>query len=246
MLSQQRDQAVAHLTADRMSPREMRRALQREVVGFGRARGKDDLAAVSANEPRHLAARGFNRRLSAVAVDMTLAVRVTELLREVREHGFEDARIERGRGLVVEVNGRRVRPLRKGCGGRTHAALTELPRVFIRRYIAVHACRKWSISLSAVLQPRLTRIVEPAISGGAPIACSTWLGPTLPEEQAAPALTMTPSRSSAMTWVSAETPGSAIALVLGNLSARDPMITASGAVARTAASRSSRKCVTRS
>ncbi len=54
------------------------------------------------------------------------------------------------------------------------------------------------------------------MSGGDPIAASTWLGPTLPDEQAAPALTMTPSRSSAMTWVSAGVPGIAIAEVLGS------------------------------
>ena len=64
-----------------------------------------------------------------------------------------------------------------------------------------------------------------------PIAASTWLGPTLPEEQAAPALTMTPSRSSAMTWVSAATPGIAIAEVFGRRGAAAPSTTASGATA---------------
>ena len=78
---------------------------------------------------------------------------------------------------------------------------------------------KWSISAVVVDQPRLTRIVDCANSGPSPIAASTWLGPTLPDEQAAPALTITPSRSSAMTWVSAGTPGIAIAEVLGRRSA---------------------------
>ena len=72
------------------------------------------------------------------------------------------------------------------------------------------------MSSSVVLQPRLTRIVDDAISTGTPIAAKTWLGPTLPDEQAAPALTITPSRSSAMTWVSADIPGIAIAAVFGN------------------------------
>ena len=72
------------------------------------------------------------------------------------------------------------------------------------------------MSASVVDQPRLIRIVPAAISGGTPIAASTWLGPTLPEEQAAPALIMTPSRSSAITWVSADAPGIASAVVLGS------------------------------
>src|ERR1700724_492512 len=71
------------------------------------------------------------------------------------------------------------------------------------------------MSASDELQPRLTRIVDPARSEPTPIAASTWLGPTLLEEQAAPALTMTPSRSSPMTWLSAGRPGSSRADVLG-------------------------------
>ena len=63
----------------------------------------------------------------------------------------------------------------------------------------------------------------------APIAARTWLGPTLPDEQAAPALTMTPSRSSAMTWVSAAVPGIAIADVFGRRPITAPSTIASGA-----------------
>ena len=77
----------------------------------------------------------------------------------------------------------------------------------------------------------------PAISGGSPIAASTWLGPTLPDEQAAPALTMTPSRSSAMTCVSAATPGIASAVVFGKRGTAAPMTSASGTAASAAASR---------
>ena len=75
---------------------------------------------------------------------------------------------------------------------------------------------------------------------------STWLGPTFPAEQAAPALTMTPSRSSAMTCVSAAIPGIASAVVFGNLGAALPMTMASGAVAAISASRASRSAATRS
>ena len=49
---------------------------------------------------------------------------------------------------------------------------------------------------------------------GAPMASSTWLRRTLPEEQAEPAVTITPARSSAITWVEAGTPGMAMQSVL--------------------------------
>ena len=44
-----------------------------------------------------------------------------------------------------------------------------------------------------------------ASEGSIPMAVSTAERLTLPDEQAAPALTQTPARSSAMTWVSAKT-----------------------------------------
>ena len=45
---------------------------------------------------------------------------------------------------------------------------------------------------SAVLaQPRLTRIASPAAASSRPMARRTWEAATLPEEQAAPALTAT-------------------------------------------------------
>src|SRR5262249_45100961 len=165
---------------------------------------------------------------------------------EVGQHGLEHTRIERRRRLVVEIDRLRARALCQSCNGHAHAALAAPARGLARRYIAVHASRKCSISASLVLQLRLTRIVEAAISAEAPIPSKTWLGPTLPEEQAAPALTMTPSRSRAMTCVSAETPGSAIALVLGRRGAVDPMTIASGAIARILASSAFRRLVTRS
>src|SRR5690606_8161024 len=59
---------------------------------------------------------------------------------------------------------------------------------------------------SSVCHPKLMRIAVFAVSGGTPIAASTWLGATLPDEQADPEDTETPSRSSAITSVSAGTP----------------------------------------
>src|SRR5262249_60254888 len=71
----------------------------------------------------------------------------------------------------------------------------------------IQASMKRSISDSVVLGPRLTRTAARASCGGTPMAESTWEGCTLPEEQAAPEETATPSRSNAMTAVSALLPG---------------------------------------
>ena len=62
------------------------------------------------------------------------------------------------------------------------------------------------MSPAVVLQPRLTRMVDSASAGSTPMAASTWLVATLPEEQAAPAETATPARSRAMTCVAAAMP----------------------------------------
>src|SRR5215813_6640637 len=131
-------------------------------------------------------------------------MRIAELLGEKGQHRFEHARIERGRRLIVEINRHRITQMRfgpaaHGSDTRAHAARTLTSERRQRRYRAVHARRKWATSASVEFQPRLTRIVEQTRSGRTSIALSTWLGPTFPEEQAAPALTMTPSRSSAMT-----------------------------------------------
>ena len=56
------------------------------------------------------------------------------------------------------------------------------------------------------------------------MAASTCEGWTLPEEQAAPEDTATPSRSKAMTAVSAFMPGTANSVVLGSRSASAPKI----------------------
>src|SRR5439155_16992277 len=136
---------------------------------------------------------------------MAGAVRIAEMLGEIRQHRLENARVDPGRRLVVEIDRRRIdggigrQPPERIGKDRRHAARAGSARPRRRRQRAVHARRKWAISASSEFQPRLTRIAEEAISGSTRIAASTWLGPTLPEEQAAPVLTMTPSRSSATT-----------------------------------------------
>ena len=167
------DQVIPNLVADGMRPREMRRAFEREVVRLGRTRGEHDFARIGADQPRHLATRRLDRRHRVMSIDMALAVRVAELLCEIGQHRLEHARIQRRGGLIVEIDRRRVWPLRQRGARKAHAALAAAACGFTRRYIAVHASRKCSISASVVLQPKLTRIVEPAISGAAPIACKT-------------------------------------------------------------------------
>src|SRR5947209_16331428 len=63
------------------------------------------------------------------------------------------------------------------------------------------------ISSGSVDQPRLRRTAPWATAGSNPIAESTWDGWTLPEEQAEPDDTATPSRSKPITAVSAFRPG---------------------------------------
>src|SRR5262249_14087104 len=92
----------------------------------------------------------------------------------------------------------------------------------------IQASIKRSISDSVVLGPRLTRTAARASCGGTPMAESTWEGWTLQEEQAAPEETATPSRSNAMTAVSAFIPGTANGVVSGSPSAPAPQITTSG------------------
>jgi len=70
------------------------------------------------------------------------------------------------------------------------------------------------MSSETVFQPQLILIAVSDSAGSTPMADRTADRVTLPDEQAAPALTQTPARSSAMTWVSAFTPGIEMHVVL--------------------------------
>src|SRR3954447_10069287 len=72
------------------------------------------------------------------------------------------------------------------------------------------------MSSGSVDQPRLRRTAPCATVGSYPIADNTWDGCTLPEEQADPEDTATPSRSKPITAVSAFRPGAVKRTVLGN------------------------------
>ena len=86
---------------------------------------------------------------------------------------------------------------------------------------------------------RSRRASAPALSPW-PIAFRTWLGPTLPDEQAEPADSATPARSKAICAVSALMPGMAKKTVLARRSALRPKISASGASLRSRCLRSGR------
>jgi hypothetical protein len=72
-----------------------------------------------------------------------------------------------------------------------------------------HSERKRSISASLVAGPKLTRMAEAAMSGATTIAVSTRLGFMLPDEQALPAETEMPARSSCTNWLALATAGMA-------------------------------------
>ncbi len=78
------------------------------------------------------------------------------------------------------------------------------------------------MSSETVFQPQLILIAVSDSAGSTPIADSTADRVTLPEEQAAPALTQTPAKSNAMTWVSAFTPGMEMHVVLLSRGAAEP------------------------
>ena len=65
----------------------------------------------------------------------------------------------------------------------------------------------------------LTRTAPRAKAGATPMAASTCEGATLPDEQAEPDDTATPSRSKAMIAVSAYMPSAVNSVVLGTRSA---------------------------
>src|SRR5690606_1968537 len=93
---------------------EVRRALEREVVRFGRAGGPDDLARVGADQFGHLDAGLFDGLFGFPAISMRAGGGVAEVLTQPRDHGVDDARVHRGGGAVVHVN--------REVGGHVHDA----------------------------------------------------------------------------------------------------------------------------
>src|SRR6266568_61370 len=83
---------------------EIRRALDGEVVAFGRARGPDDLLGIGVQQRGDVLARFLDRFLRFPAERMRAARRIAELLGEKRDHLLRHARIHRRGRRVIEVN----------------------------------------------------------------------------------------------------------------------------------------------
>src|SRR5215470_18600530 len=86
-----------------VSRRSLAQTTDSEVVCFSAAGGKDDLVLLRANERRHFTPRAIDRgaRLLAEAMDARcVAKRIDERAR----HHVRDARIDRCRGAMIQVN----------------------------------------------------------------------------------------------------------------------------------------------
>src|SRR6266851_4779956 len=83
---------------------EIRRALDGEVVAFGRARSPDDLLGIGVQQRGDVLARLLDRFLRFPAERMRAARRIAELLGEKRDHLLRHARIDRRGRRVIEVN----------------------------------------------------------------------------------------------------------------------------------------------
>jgi hypothetical protein len=82
----------------------LRDALNHQVVGLGCAAGENDLFGRGVNERSNLLARRFHRFFASPAKGVVAACGVAEFLREVRQHRFEHAWIDRGSRVIVHVN----------------------------------------------------------------------------------------------------------------------------------------------
>src|SRR5713226_1741643 len=85
----------------------MRRALNRQVVGFGRAGSPYNFFGIGVNEPRYLHARFLHRFLRFPTKGMRAGSGITEfsVRREVTTHFFRYARIHRRSSGIIKVNG---------------------------------------------------------------------------------------------------------------------------------------------
>ncbi len=98
MLGCDRNHVIAAVAAG------VRRALDRQVVRLGRAAGEDDFAGGCADERGDLASGAANGLVSLPPIRVLPARGIAELLGEVRQHRLEHARIDRCRGVVVEID----------------------------------------------------------------------------------------------------------------------------------------------
>lgn len=80
---------------------EMHKAFDGDIVGFSSARSEDDFFRGSVDEACDVSAGIFDSGFGFPAVEVGAAVRVAELREVVREHGVENAWVNRRGGLHV-------------------------------------------------------------------------------------------------------------------------------------------------
>ena len=88
-----------------LGPVELRHALERQVVRLGGAAGEDDLVRLRADERCHLLPGLLHRRLGPPSEGMVPRRRVAKVLAQVGQHRLQHPRVERGRGMVIHVDG---------------------------------------------------------------------------------------------------------------------------------------------
>src|SRR6266849_7832482 len=81
--------------------------LDHQVVGFGRATGKDDFLGRCADQRSDLRTRILYRLFAGPAEGVIAACGVAELLREIGQHRVDNTRIHRSGRMIVQVNRRR-------------------------------------------------------------------------------------------------------------------------------------------
>lgn len=127
-------------------------AEDREVVRFGRAGSEDDLLGRGAEEFRDFFTRAVDGGFRLPAVEVISRGRVPERSRQIRHHRFEDARVNRGRRVVVHVDRglhRSLTDANSTPGEETHLPAFFGPRAGLRRLPRGDAARLTAASVPA-------------------------------------------------------------------------------------------------
>ena len=82
---------------------ETRHTFDGDIVRFRGTRGEHDLFFTGVDKRSHLLAGNFHRRFGFPAIGMAAAVRIAEFFGKIRQHFFQHARIQRCRGLIIEI-----------------------------------------------------------------------------------------------------------------------------------------------
>src|SRR6266704_2979355 len=150
---------------------EIRRALDGEVVAFGRTRGPDDLLGIGIEERRGVPARLFHRLLRLPAERVRAARRVAELLGEEGNHLLRHARVDRrGRGIVeVDREFHCARPAQAD----TAASLPRLSWSTLTAFLRV-AC--WATRSESFTESRYSYILSLSFAHRSWVMqrCSSW------------------------------------------------------------------------